>query len=233
MSLLSSSKFVLIKTLYICRMISEEGIAARLAEFLLQIKAIKLQPDKPFTWSSGWKSPIYTDNRVTLSYPQIRTFIRQQLSTAVLQHFGNPSAVAGVATGGIAHGVLLAQEWGVPFVYVRPDAKSHGTQSQIEGSLEGISQVLVVEDLVSTGKSSLAAVKALREQGVEVKHMVSIFDYGFPSASEIFTKEKVQLISLCDYPSLIKKALELDYVREEDMQILNAWRLAPDKWTGE
>jgi len=213
-------------------MISEEGIAARLAEFLLQIKAIKLQPDKPFTWSSGWKSPIYTDNRITLSYPQIRTFIRQQLSAAAMQHFGKPAAVAGVATGGIAHGVLLAQEWGVPFVYVRPDAKSHGTQSQIEGSLEGISQVLVVEDLVSTGKSSLAAVKALRESGVEVRHMVSIFDYGFPDATEALAKDKVQLVSLCDYSSLIRKALELDYVREEDMQVLNSWRLAPEKWTG-
>lgn len=211
-------------------MIYSEEVALKVAEFLLQIKAIKLEPAKPFTWSSGWKSPIYCDNRITLSFPTIRNYIRQQLSIVIEQKFGKPETIAGVATGGIAHGVMVAQELGVPFIYVRPESKKHGLGNQIEGHLVTTADIVVVEDLVSTGKSSLAVVDALRKEGCDVKYMVSIFDYGFPETEELFKKNKVELVSLSDYYTLIRKALELGFVKEDQMEILMEWRKNPANW---
>jgi len=211
-------------------MIYSEEVALKVAEFLLQIKAIKLEPAKPFVWSSGWNSPIYCDNRVTLSFPTIRNYIRQKLSSAIEEKFGKPETIAGVATGGIAHGVLVAQELGVPFVYVRPESKKHGLGNQVEGHLVTTAGLVVVEDLVSTGKSSLAVVEALRKQGCDVKHMVSIFDYGFPETEALFKKHKVELISLSDYHFLIKKALELGYIKPDQMEVVLEWRKNPAEW---
>lgn len=211
-------------------MIYSEEVALKVAEFLLQIKAIKLEPEKPFTWSSGWKSPIYCDNRITLSFPLIRNYIRQNLAAAIEAKFGKPETIAGVATGGIAHGVLVAQELGVPFIYVRPESKKHGLGNQIEGHLVSTADIVVVEDLVSTGKSSLAVVEALRSNGCEVKHMVSIFDYGFPEKEELFKKHKVELYSLSDYHSLVKKAIEMQYIKEDQMEVLLQWRNDPANW---
>lgn len=211
-------------------MIYNEDVALKVAEFLLQIKAIKLEPTKPFTWASGWKSPIYCDNRVTLSHPSIRNYIRQQFSTIIKSQWGIPGTVAGVATGGIAHGVLVAQELGVPFIYVRPESKKHGLGNQIEGQLVSQSGLVVVEDLVSTGKSSLAAVDALKDAGCEVKHMVAIFNYGFQQTEELFKSHKMTLITLCDYDHLIKKAVELNYISNTHLETLMNWRKDPSNW---
>ena len=211
-------------------MVYNEEIALKVAEFLLQIKAIKLEPNQPFTWSSGWKSPIYCDNRITLSFPQIRTFIRQHLSSAIQEKFEMPQTIAGVATGGIAHGVLVAQELGVPFVYVRPESKKHGLKNQVEGQLSSTANVVVVEDLISTGKSSLAVVDVLREQGCDIKYMTAIFDYGFPETAQLFKEYKVELVTLCDYAHLIKKALELDYIKQNQLDLLMEWRTNPSGW---
>lgn len=211
-------------------MIYSEEVALNVAEFLLQIKAIKLEPSNPFTWSSGWKSPIYCDNRVTLSYPLVRTYIRQQLVKAIEERFEKPQTIAGVATGGIAHGVLVAQEFGVSFVYVRPESKKHGLKNQIEGHLQHRNNVVVVEDLVSTGKSSLAVVDALRAEGCDVKYMAAIFNYGFEETQQLFKAHKVELVTLCDYAHLIRKALELDYIKQEQMDVLLLWRKDPANW---
>lgn len=211
-------------------MVKDEEVALKVAELLLQIKAIKIEPEKPFTWASGWKSPIYCDNRKILSHPVSRTYVRQQLSDAIENNFGQPHSVVGVATGGIAHGVLVAQELGVPFSYVRSEAKKHGMGNQIEGEIPNQGKVVVVEDLVSTGKSSLAAVEALRENDCSVNQMVSIFDYGFPATEEIFKKAKVELVSLSNYSYLIQAALELGYVQESQMDILKQWRENPSEW---
>lgn len=211
-------------------MIYSEEVALKVAEFLLQIKAIKLEPTKPFTWASGWKSPIYCDNRVTLSHPPIRNYIRQHFVEAIENKIETPRTIAGVATGGIAHGVLVAQELGVPFIYVRPESKKHGLGNQIEGQLIATSGIVVIEDLVSTGKSSLAAVDALREANCEIKHMLAIFNYGFNQTTELFAKEKVNLITLCDYESLIKKAVELNYVNNSHLETLMDWRKDPANW---
>lgn len=211
-------------------MIYSEEVALKVAEFLLQIKAIKLEPTKPFTWASGWKSPIYCDNRVTLSHPAIRNYIRQNFVEAIGKNIETPRTIAGVATGGIAHGVLVAQELGVPFIYVRPESKKHGLGNQIEGQLVTTSGIVVIEDLVSTGKSSLAAVDALREANCEIKHMLAIFNYGFNQTAELFAKEKVNLITLCDYESLIKKAVELNYVNNSHLETLMDWRKDPASW---
>ncbi|MGB1032128.1 MAG: orotate phosphoribosyltransferase, partial [Flavobacteriales bacterium] len=181
------------KTLYICAMDSRDEHALKVAEFLLQIKAIELKPQNPFTWASGWKSPIYCDNRKTLSYPKVRTFIRQQFVDVITDNFGKPDVIAGVATGGIAIGALIAQELGLPFAYVRSEAKGHGLQNMIEGDVEPGQKVVVIEDLVSTGKSSLKAVEALREAGVTVKGMVAIFTYGFDIAQQQFEEKNVEL----------------------------------------
>lgn len=209
---------------------SNRDSALKVAEFLLQIKAVKLQPEKPFTWASGWKSPIYCDNRVTLSYPQIRTYIRQEFTQSILEEFGKPDVIAGVATGGIAQGALVAQELGVPFVYVRSSSKGHGMQNRVEGSLESGQSVVVVEDLISTGMSSLSAVEALREAGAEIKGMVSIFTYGFGVAKKNFKKENVILHTLSDYDTLVEQALKSEYIDENNIESLRNWRENPDKW---
>ena len=204
--------------------------ASKVAEFLLQIKAVKLQPDKPFTWASGWKSPIYCDNRKTLSYPSIRTYLRQEFVRAIAGKFGTPDVIAGVATGGIAHGALVAQEMGLPFIYIRSEAKKHGLSNLIECVLESGQSVVVIEDLISTGGSSLKAVDALREAGAEVKGMAAIFTYGFKVASDNFKKSKCNLTTLCDYTSLVKQALKSDYISETDVKSLEEWRDNPQQW---
>jgi len=204
--------------------------ALKIAEFLLQIKAVKLSPNKPFTWASGWKSPIYCDNRKTLSYPAIRTYIRQQFVHVINHEFGRPDIIAGVATGGIAHGALVAHDLGLPFVYVRSSAKEHGMKNQVEGDLTTGRSVVVVEDLVSTGTSSLNAVQALREAGCEVKGMVSIFTYGFDEAVKRFEQEKVKLRSLTNYSLLLDQAMHDNYITEKDLLSLNEWRKDPSIW---
>jgi orotate phosphoribosyltransferase len=204
--------------------------APKIAEFLLQIKAVKLQPSQPFTWASGWKSPIYCDNRKTLSYPKIRTFIRQEFVNRIAEEFGKPDVIAGVATGGIAQGALIAQEMGLPFVYVRSEAKSHGLTNQVEGVVESGQSVIVIEDLISTGGSSLKAVEALRKEGCEVKGMAAIFTYGFKAASDSFKKAKCKVITLCDYDTLIQQALSSGYVSESDLKSLKSWREKPEEW---
>lgn len=208
-------------------MILNEEIALKIAEFLLQIKAIKLQPAKPFTWASGWKSPIYCDNRKILSYPEIRTYIRQQLAVAVIEKHGKPDVIAGVATGGIAHGALVAEELGLPFVYIRATVKVHGLQNMIEGNVTPGQSVVVIEDLVSTGQSSLKAVKALKKEGCIVKGMVSIFTYGFKIADDNFKKAKCQLTVLSHYEILIQQALKSKYINEKEFELLKRWRENP------
>ncbi len=205
-------------------------VEQKVAESLLQIKAIKLQPKTPFTWASGWKSPIYCDNRVALSHPSIRTYIRQKLSEVVQEEFGSVQMISGVATAGIPQGVLVAQELGLPFTYVRSDAKAHGRQNQIEGEVVEGQRVVVIEDLVSTGMSSLRAVKALREAGCDVVGLVSIFNYGFEEATRNFAEAKCRLISLCTYDSLIDFAIEHNYVQQVDAELLREWRLIPSTW---
>ena len=204
--------------------------AKKTAESLLQIKAIKLQPNDPFTWASGWKSPIYCDNRTTLSFPKIRTYLRQELAKIVLEKYGKPDVIAGVATGAIAIGVLVAEELGVPFIYVRPEPKKHGRQNQVEGFLESGSNVVVIEDLISTGKSSLNAVKALNKESVTVKGMIAIFTYGFAVADENFEKAKVELTTLSNYDALLEQANDTNYISEKDLDTLQDWRTNPSEW---
>ncbi|MFN5371614.1 MAG: orotate phosphoribosyltransferase [Bacteroidia bacterium] len=211
-------------------MIFKKDTAEQLADFLLQIKAIKLQPAKPFQWASGWMSPIYCDNRLTLSFPKVRTFIRQEMSKALVEKFEKPDVIAGVATGGIAHGALVAQELGIPFVYVRAAAKGHGMENLIEGKLESGQTVVVVEDLVSTGQSSIKAVQALRESGAIVKGLVSIFDYGFDTARSVFEKEKCPFFSLSNYDTLLERALANKYVSKSDEDLLRSWKNNPEAW---
>lgn len=217
-------------TVYFRRMASPLDPSLKVAEFLLQIKAVKLSPKKPFTWASGWKSPIYCDNRKTLSYPAVRTYIRQQFVQAINHEFGRPDMIAGVATGGIAHGALVAHDLGLPFIYVRSSAKEHGMKNQVEGDLTVGRSVVVVEDLVSTGQSSLNAVEALREAGCDVKGMVSIFTYGFDEATKAFANAKVHLHSLTNYSVLIDQALQDEYITEKDLLPLNEWRKDPANW---
>ncbi|MDT0552413.1 orotate phosphoribosyltransferase [Urechidicola vernalis] len=211
-------------------MIMNKDTAKKTAESLLQIKAIKLQPNDPFTWASGWKSPIYCDNRTTLSFPKIRTYLRQELAKIVLDKYGKPDVIAGVATGAIAIGVLVAEELGVPFIYVRPEAKKHGRQNQVEGFLESGSNVVVIEDLISTGKSSLNAVKALKKENVTVKGMIAIFTYGFVVADENFEKAKVELTTLSNYDALLEQANDTNYISEKDLDTLQDWRTNPSEW---
>jgi orotate phosphoribosyltransferase len=207
-----------------------EDSALKVAEFLLQIKAIQLQPNQPFSWASGWKSPIYCDNRKSLSFPKIRTYIRQQLAKAIIDQYGKPDVIAGVATGGIAQGVLVAQELNLPFVYVRPEPKKHGLGNQVEGVIEKGQSVVLVEDLISTGKSSLNAVDALRDAGCEVKGMVAIFTYGFEIADANFLNSKCDIIALSDYDTLIKQALKTKYITKNDIETLKAWKENPAIW---
>ena len=212
-------------------MILNSETAAITAEKLLQIKAIKLNVTEPFTWASGLRSPIYCDNRVTLSYPAIRTYMRDELVKAIREYYGNAEVVAGVATAGIPQGVLVAEALGLPFVYVRAAKKSHGLTNQIEGRLESSKKVVVVEDLVSTGKSSLAAVDSLREAGAEVVGMVALFTYGLEIADGNFKEKKCSLITLSDYNHMIDKAVVTGYVAEEDKRQLMEWRINPKSWS--
>ena len=211
-------------------MVLNKDTAKKTAEILLQIKAIKLQPNDPFTWASGWKSPIYCDNRTTLSYPKVRNFIREQLAKNIEDQFGRPDVIAGVATGAIAIGILVAQYLNVPFIYVRPEPKKHGRKNQIEGHLEDNKNIVVVEDLISTGKSSLNAVKALRDSGAHVKGMVAIFSYGFELADNNFEEAALPLITLSDYEYLLEQSLDSGYITENELKTLQEWRKAPAKW---
>lgn len=207
-----------------------DDTASKVAEFLLQIKAIKLQPDQPFTWASGWKSPIYCDNRIALSYPRVRTFIRQELVKLIESKFGRPDIIAGVATAAIAPGALVAEAMGLPFVYIRPNPKEHGRQNTIEGEVQPNQSAVVIEDLISTGGSSLKAVEELRKNNVLVKGLVSIFTYGFENANENFKKAACPWYSLSNYDVLIKQAIATGYVRKEELPLLEAWRKKPEIW---
>ena len=201
-----------------------------LAAELLKIKAVKLQPEQPFTWASGWKSPIYCDNRKTLSFPGLRTRVKLGLANLILEEFPEADIVAGVATGAIAQGALVAEELGKPFVYVRPKAKDHGMGNQIEGDVYPGAKVVVVEDLVSTGLSSLRAVDALRVAGVEVVGMVASFTYGFNVATEAFENAGVKLITLTNYEAVVEAAKETNYITEDVMPTLQEWRANPSEW---
>ena len=207
------------------------NMALQMATFLLQGKAIKLNNEQPFTWASGRKSPIYCDNRITLSYPEIRTFIRQSFVEVINNTWCGIDAIAGVATGGIAQGALVAQELGLPFVYVRSEAKSHGLTNQIEGEIHEGQSVVVIEDLVSTGKSSLIAVNALREKGCNVKGMVAIFTYGLEVAAKNFADAQVELHTLTNYDTLIEVACKEEYIRAADLESLTNWRKSPEAWS--
>lgn len=211
-------------------MILNEDQAIKVAEFLLQIKAIKLSPNEPFTWASGIKSPIYCDNRVTLSYPTIRTYIRQAYAQSILDHYGKPDIIAGVATGGIALGALVAQELNLPFIYVRSSAKEHGLGNQIEGFYEKGQKVVVIEDLISTGGSSLKAVDALRDGGLEVKGLIAIFTYGFDAANANFANSECPYLTLSDYDTMVSMALDSNLISKDDLESLKNWRTNPKKW---
>ena len=204
----------------------------RVAEALLQVKAVKLQPENPFAWASGWKSPIYCDNRVTLSYPEVRTLIKKELAEAIRSSFEVPDVIAGVATGAIAQGALVADLLGLPFVYIRPVAKDHGMGNQIEGKLPEGSRVLVVEDLISTGGSSLKAVEAIRRAGSTVLGMVAVYTHGFPQAEEAFASADVRLHTLSNYDAVISQALATGYISADDEALLKEWRRDPAAWTG-
>ena len=212
-------------------MINNKDTAFRIAEELLKIKAVKLRPQNPFTWASGWKSPIYCDNRITLSYPAVRTYIRQEFCSAILANFGKPDVIAGVATGGVPQGVLVAQELGIPFIYIRSASKEQGMGNLIEGLDEAGQKIVVVEDLISTGGSSLKAVESLREAGLIVKGLASIFTYGFSLAERNFEKAECPFVTLTDYSTLIDQALSANYINEEDLVELRKWKENPSKWT--
>lgn len=206
-------------------------VARLFAEKLLKISAIKLQPDNPFTWASGWMSPIYTDNRRTLSYPEVRTFLKIELCRMLMEKFPEAGAVAGVATGAIAQGAMVADELGLPYVYVRSTPKDHGLENLIEGDIIPGSKVVVIEDLVSTGKSSLKAVEALRSAGAEVLGMLALFTYDFPVAKEHFDEAGVELYTLSNYNELLDAALSTNFINDNDIETLQRWRLDPANWT--
>jgi orotate phosphoribosyltransferase len=205
-------------------MIYNYDVALQTAEYLLKIKAVKLSPKELFTWASGIKSPIYCDNRVTLSFPEIRTFIREKFVASIIEKIGKPDLIAGVATGGIAQGALVAQELDLPFAYVRTTKKDHGLTNQIEGTVNTGQSVVVVEDLISTGKSSLEVVAALREAGCIIKGMVAIFTYNLPIAEKGFLDSNCLLVTLSDYDILVKRALEINYITEEDLKVLREFK---------
>ena len=211
-------------------MIYDIDIAKQVAKSLLQINAIILQPNNPFKWAAGWNSPIYCDNRKTLSYPEIRTNIKQGLAAIVKNHYKGANVIAGVATAGIPHGALVAEELGLPFIYVRSKAKEHGKQNQIEGYFEEGQSVILVEDLISSGKSSLDSAQVLKDAGMNVKGIVSIFTYGFDAAAENFKKAECEYVSLCDYSTLLPIAKEQHYIEESDLSVLNEWRDNPAIW---
>jgi orotate phosphoribosyltransferase len=211
-------------------MIFNKDTAEKTAELLLQINAIKLNPKNPFTWASGWKSPIYCDNRLILSFPAIRNFVREEFSKHIENEFGKPDVIAGVATGAIGIGMLVAEYMGLPFVYVRPEAKKHGRQNKVEGFLQSGQNVVVVEDLISTGNSSLMAVEALKEAGAHVKGMVAIFTYGFDISKDNFKKANVDLNTLCDYGHLLELAVNKNYITEKELKTLKEWQVSPSTW---
>jgi orotate phosphoribosyltransferase len=201
-----------------------------IAEKLLQAGAVKLSPDKPFTWASGWKSPIYCDNRKVLSFPYLRDFIKSEMCNVIFEQFADAELIAGVATAGIPWGAMAADQLKLPFIYVRPKPKEHGLENQVEGFFEAGQKVVVVEDLISTGKSSLQVVDVLRKAGVDILGMVSIFNYGFDAAAQAFKNADVTLESLTNYSALIELAVEKNIVSLNDEQLLQSWRSAPDKW---
>lgn len=211
-------------------MLNQQDITKRIAELLLEAKAIKLSPDKPFQWSSGWLSPIYCDNRVALSYPDTRTFIKKTLAALIKKEYPDVQAVVGVATGGIAQGALVADLLELPFAYVRPEPKKHGMGNQIEGRLEKGQSVIIIEDLISTGGSSLKVVDVLREAEIEVAGMVAIFTYGFAVAENNFKEKNVKLSTVSNYNALIETALEHNYIGSSQLESLSAWRVAPETW---
>lgn len=207
-----------------------EKLENLVAESLLKIKAIKVQPENPFTWASGWKSPIYCDNRKTLSYPDIRTFIKIEIARLIREKYPEVEVIAGVATGAIAQGAMIADELGLPFVYVRSAPKDHGLENLIEGDLKNNQKVVVVEDLVSTGKSSLKAVEAIRKADCQVLGMIAIFTYGFPVAAEEFAKANCELTTLSNYEAVLEHLLSKQMISEDDKATLSEWRKTPDTW---
>ncbi|GJQ04180.1 orotate phosphoribosyltransferase [Capnocytophaga canimorsus] len=211
-------------------MVLDKNTAQKTADYLLQIKAIKLNSENPFTWASGWKSPIYCDNRVVLSYPEIRNYIAQQMAREVQERYPQTQVIAGVATGAIGMGMLVADKLGLPFIYVRPEPKKHGRQNQIEGALQSGQKVTVIEDLISTGMSSLNAVKALKSAQAEVLGMLAIFSYGFETAHQNFKQENVVLHTLSNYENLLLQALNIGYISENELEMLKSWRENPSKW---
>ena len=211
-------------------MIFNKDTAEKTAELLLQINAIKLNPRNPFTWASGWNSPIYCDNRITLSFPAVRNYIRDEFSKNIEKQFGKPDVIAGVATGAIGIGILVAESLGLPFVYVRPEPKKHGRLNQVEGYLQKGQNVIVVEDLISTGNSSLLAVEALKEAGANVKGMAAIFSYGFDIATDNFKNANVDLFTLSNYENLLPLAVAKRYITEEEEITLQEWRKSPSTW---
>jgi orotate phosphoribosyltransferase len=211
-------------------MIFNKDTAKKTSELLLQINAIKLNPKNPFTWASGWKSPIYCDNRITLSFPPIRNYIREEFSKNIEKQYGKPDVIAGVATGAIGIGMLVAEYMGLPFVYVRPEPKKHGRQNQVEGFLQKGQSVVVVEDLISTGGSSLLAVEALKAAGANVKGMVAIFTYGFDISVQNFKNANVELHTLSNYDNLLELAVAKKYITEEEQHTLQEWRVSPSTW---
>lgn len=200
------------------------------AEKLLKIKAIKLQPANPFTWASGWKSPIYCDNRKIMSYPETRTFVKTEFASAILSKYPEVEAIAGVATGAIAPGAIVADLLGLPFVYVRSAPKGHGLENLIEGDLRPKQKVVVIEDLISTGGSSLKAVEAIRKNGSEVLGMMAIFSYQFPQAVEAMHEARVELSTLTNYDAVLDEALRTDYIEESELSTLRDWRKSPSTW---
>ena len=211
-------------------MIYDIDIAKQIAKSLLQINAIILQPEKPFKWAAGWNSPIYCDNRKTLSYPEIRNYIRQGLASIIRNHYKGANTIAGVATAGIPHGALVAEELGLPFIYVRNKTKEHGKENQIEGDFNKGESVVLVEDLISSGKSSLEAAKTLTDSKMNVKGVVSIFNYNFDQAKQNFKDANCDYISLCDFNTLIPEAIKSQYILESNLKILEEWRKNPAKW---
>lgn len=211
-------------------MIFNKNTAKKTAEVLLHINAIKLSPNAPFTWASGWKSPIYCDNRLVLSYPTIRNYIKSELAKNIENLYGKPDVIAGVATGAIGIGAIVANDLGLPFVYVRPEAKKHGRQNQIEGRLEKGQSVVVVEDLISTGKSSLNAVEALKSASVNVKGMAAIFTYGFERSKTNFAEKNIELHTLSNYEALLEQALDTGFINDKELNVLSQWNSNPSEW---
>lgn len=212
-------------------MIFNKATAEKTAELLLQINAIKLNPSNPFLWASGWNSPIYCDNRLTLSFPAIRNYIRDEFAKQIIEKYGKPDVIAGVATGAIGIGILVAEALGLPFVYIRPEPKKHGRQNQVEGFLQKGQSVVVIEDLISTGNSSLQAVEALRNEGANVKGMMAIFSYGFDVATKNFATSNVELATLSNYENLLNVALVKNYISEKEEAALKEWRENPSTWS--